>query len=221
MRYALYYAPEPDDPLLEAGNAWLGRDPQTGTAITQPAFSLPAPIQAAHTQSARRYGFHATLKAPFSLRTDEIALRADLAKLAARLRPFTLPALAVTRLDGFIALCPTQPAPALRCLAARCVIALDAHRAPFSATDFARRSASLDPRGQLYLSRYGYPHIFERFQFHLTLSDAHAPDHLFTAAQRHFAASLSRPHCLTSLALFCETEPGAPLRLIHRERLGG
>ena len=220
MRYALYYAPEPDDPLLEAGNAWLGRDPQTGTAITQPAFSLPAPIQAAHTQSARRYGFHATLKAPFSLRTDEIALRADLAKLAARLRPFTLPALAVTRLDGFIALCPTQPAPALRCLATRCVIALDAHRAPFSATDFARRSASLDPRGQLYLQRYGYPYILERFQFHLTLSDAHAPDALFTAAERHFAASLSRPRRLTALALFCEAEPGAPLRLVHREPVG-
>ena len=59
-RVAVYYAPEADDPLWRAGCEWLGRDPERGTALAQPV------VAGLHenTEDPRRYGFHATLKAP-------------------------------------------------------------------------------------------------------------------------------------------------------------
>ena len=62
MRYAIYFTPGETDPLTRAAERWIGRS----------AFSdaVPAPLDADlafHTASARRYGFHATMKAPFRL----------------------------------------------------------------------------------------------------------------------------------------------------------
>ncbi|HQT88123.1 MAG TPA: DUF1045 domain-containing protein [Acidiphilium sp.] len=217
MRYALYYAPEHDDPLWQAGTRWLGRDPETGFDLEPPA----VPDIATRTTAARRYGFHATLKAPFAIGTDEAALIVAVAELAARLRPFTLPRLAVTRLDGFIALCAIEESPALRCLAARCVIGLDRHRAGMRPEDRLKRIEGLDPRGIDYFDRYGYPHVMERFRFHLTLSDRGAPEAMFRAACDYFAASLGLTREVRALALFREDAPGADFRLIARVPMGG
>lgn len=217
MRYALYYAPERDDPLWQAGTRWLGRDPEAGCDLEPP----PVPDIIARTAAARRYGFHATLKAPFALATSEAALLDTIAGLAARLRPCALQHLAVLRLEGFIALGATGDAGALRCLAARWVIGLDQHRAPLQPQDRERRIAGQDPRGIFYLDRYGYPQVMERFQFHLTLSDRLASAALFDAARDYFAPSLAMTRIIRTVALFREDAPGADLRLIARFALGG
>jgi 2'-5' RNA ligase len=217
VRYALYYAPEHDDPLWQAGTRWLGRDPETGFDLEPPA----VPDIATRTAAARRYGFHATLKAPFPLGTDEATLIAATARLAARLRPFTLPRLAVMRLEGFIALCAAEDSQALRCLAARCVIGLDRHRAGTRPDDRLNRIDGLDRRGIDYFDRYGYPHVMERFRFHLTLSDRGAPEAMFSAARDYFAASLRLTREVRALALFREDAPGADLHLIARLPMGG
>lgn len=36
MRYALYFAADADDRLMQLGNSWLGRDPFSGAALPQP-----------------------------------------------------------------------------------------------------------------------------------------------------------------------------------------
>ena len=72
-RYAVYYTPPPGE-FADFGASWLGWDAATGREVAQP--DLDGLDLAAMTARARRYGFHATLKAPFRLAEgrDESAL---------------------------------------------------------------------------------------------------------------------------------------------------
>ena len=69
MRYALYFTPAQDDPLTVAAARWLGRDAFSGGRVAQ---GEEAPLSDETLREAtadpRRYGFHATLKAPFELK---------------------------------------------------------------------------------------------------------------------------------------------------------
>lgn len=221
MRVALYYAPERGDPLRAAGDHWLGRDPESAAPLAQP--SLPG--IAAMTADARRYGFHATLKPPMRLRSAWGAFLADADALAARTPPFALPPLAVSSLEGFLTLLEATPSAALRRLAEACVEALDAHRAPASDEEMARRRrGGLTPRQDEMLRRWGYPYLFESWRFHMTLTRRLSPEEAAIcrpAATAHFAAALALPRAVASLAVFTEREPGAPLLLAERLRLRG
>lgn len=215
-RYAVYWAPEEDHPLWEAGCRWLGRDARFSTVGT------PPPCRGAPW----RYGFHATLKAPMPLRegakVDDFS-RA-VAGLAAQVRRFELPALHVATLDDFIALRPSREArdgDPLYDLAARCVQELDPWRSPKAESLGA---TSLDPEQRALLIRWGYPHVLGRWRFHLTLSDALDPsstatDGLKRAAIEHFAPSLAQPLRFESLCVFEEPHRGAPLKLMMRSAL--
>ena len=56
-------------------------------------------------------------------------------------------------------------------LAAHCVKLFDAYRAPMLPEERAQRVAQGLTRGQLgHLDRWGYPFLFEDFQFHMTLT---------------------------------------------------
>ncbi|TGU42122.1 DUF1045 domain-containing protein, partial [Mesorhizobium sp. M00.F.Ca.ET.186.01.1.1] len=87
-----------------------------------------------HTASARRYGFHATLKAPFRLAENETeaTLRAALDSFAEAAQPVTIPRLVVGQIDGFFALVPEAPMPALNRFAGDVVLAFDRFRAPLT-----------------------------------------------------------------------------------------
>jgi hypothetical protein len=64
QRYALYYAPAPTHRLSRAAALWLGRDPFDPD---RPARTDRPRTDVQLTAEPRRYGFHATLKAPFRL----------------------------------------------------------------------------------------------------------------------------------------------------------
>ncbi len=217
VRYAVYWAPETDHPLWSAGCAWLGRD------------ALAAEVGPAPPGRSEpwRYGFHATLKAPMRLAEGQGLpdLRRALDALAARHAPFALPPLAVGTLGGFVALRLVQEPPALRALADDAVTRLDPLRAALPAAEAARRAQGLDDEQRALLQRWGYPHVFNRWRFHLTLTDplpdAARRDAACVAAQRHFAAALAAPALLASVCLFEEPAPRAPLRLVHRCPLRG
>jgi hypothetical protein len=213
-RIALYYAPEADDPLWALGSAWLGRDAETGMALAQPADI------AAQTTDPRRYGFHATLRAPMALRHGLEAFLAAAAALAASLTPFPLPDLAVTRLGDYLALCLAPPSPEMAALERACVIGLDHHRVPEDAAAQARRAQGRTPRQLENLARWGYPMVLEDFLFHMTLSNALPGNPLAPLAEAHFGASLRAPRMVKSLAIFVEPAPGAPFRLTCRFGLG-
>jgi putative phosphonate metabolism protein len=217
MRYAIYYTPPEDDPLTRLAQTWLGRNAFTGEIFPpRPVGSLPAAEIAYQTAAARRYGFHATLKAPFQLAEDEDEqeLTAALSAFCGQMAPFTGPRLALRRLDGFLALVPEQPSLRLDEFARDVVVAFERFRAPLTEAELARRNPdALSPRQLKNLHQWGYPYVFEEFRFHMTLTgrvaDADAP-RVMRAIEEHFGPVLEEPPEIGSLALFVEPEPGAP-----------
>jgi putative phosphonate metabolism protein len=224
-RYAIYAAPgvrsaDPVGVLLgRKAEQWLGRsvspDPVTPAAPVGWARTAIDPM----TVNARRYGFHATLKAPFRLaegRTPE-ELDAAVARFAADRAAAVIPQLTLARLGGFFALVPGAEAPSLQALADEVVMAFDDFRAPATEAELARRhQASLTLRQRELLDTWGYPYVLDEFQCHLTLTDR-IPREQRPQVERvlsdWFAELLGADVPVDALAVFAEAEPGAPFEL--------
>lgn len=225
-RYAIYWAPDPASALARTGAAWLGACP-AGTPVAparEPA-GLPA-SRTALTERPRRYGLHATLKAPFRLAEGAApwALDDALARLAADSAPAAAPRLVLDTSMGFVALRPAGPAPEVDALAAACVTALDAFRAPLTAAERAARGPeALDATETAHLDAWGYPYVLDRFRFHVTLTRGLPVDQAAQAAAALapvFAPLLPEPFVLDALCLFGDPGGGAPFRLLRRHALG-
>lgn len=223
MRYAVYFSPTASHPLWALGNRWLGRDPDTGELLNQPSVPGFTPDEVtAFTTTPRRYGLHATLKAPFRLAEGhaESDLVERIAEFSVARRPFELPRMEVTVLDGFIALQSSQPSTELHALADACVMEFDDFRAPPDTVELARRHPeSLEASARAHLARWGYPHVFEDFRFHITLTQVTTPDlraRLLPWLAEHFANALRLPCRVDGLALYVEASPQASFRLIRR-----
>jgi hypothetical protein len=173
----------------------------------------------AMTVSARRYGFHATLKAPFRLAEGRTAeeLDAAVARFAAGSAAAMIPKLTLGRLGGFFALVAGAEAPGLHALADEVVTRFDDFRAPMTEAELARRDrAALTPRQRELLSTWGYPYVLDEFRFHLTVTDR-IPDEQRPEVERAlsdwFAVLLGADVPVDALAVFTEAEPGAPFEL--------
>jgi putative phosphonate metabolism protein len=174
-RYAIYYAPESGSVLDRFGAHLLGYDPYRGTELPFPEGMTSAQPDDWRelTQDPRKYGFHATLKAPISLAEGkmEAELSAACASFAATSRPVPVIRPVVDAISDFIAILPTERSAELEKLAADCVREFDSFRAPLTAEDRARRNPSrLTQRQCDYLDRWGYPYVMEEFRFHMTLT---------------------------------------------------
>jgi hypothetical protein len=231
-RFAIYAAPGTGSAdaaaalLRERAEQWLGRS-VAGHPVTPgvPAGWTRAAVDAM-TVSARRYGFHGTLKAPFHLadgRTPE-ELDAALAQFAKARERVMVPRLRVARLGRFFALIPGAEAAGLYALADEAVTAFDGFRAPPTEAELARRHpASLTPRQRELLKAWGYPYVLDEFRFHLTVTDqipAEQQPAVEAALNGWFAASLGATVPVDALALFAEAEPGGPftLQAVHALR---
>lgn len=219
-RYAIYYTPPHEAALTKAANAWIGRDAFTNAIVPRPPNpSLSAAEIAFHTAAPRRYGFHATLKAPFRLAEgeSESSLIAALEAFAATVAPVVLPRVAIGQLDDFLALVPETRSLELNRLADQVVTTFDRFRAPMRHAEVVRRNpASLTPAGLRNLLQWGYPHVFESFRFHMTLTGKLAlseRQRVRDALTHHLASALPSPFVIASLALFVEPEPGAPFEV--------
>lgn len=235
VRYAVYFAPGQNDPWWVAGSRWLGRCALTGQALTQPAVDGFSAAQFAQlTQAPRRYGWHATLKAPFVLAEGcTLAdLQGQLSALARRHRAFELPPWAVAQMDGFLGLRLDGDDHAVQHIAANCVTGLHAFAAPLPPSELVRRRGKgLSARQEQLLQDWGYPFVLDQFRFHFSLTGSLTgastdvladvtPTHvdaLKLAAQQHFAAL---PPCrFDQLALFEEARPGAPFAWVSSHAL--
>lgn len=219
-RYALFFVPPAESGLGRLGAAWFGE-------TARPAVpGLADERLAALTEGPARYGFHATLKAPFRLAegVSEADLRAAAAELAAQLRPVPLPPLVPTLSHRYLLLAPEAEAPTVDRLAARCVEALEPLRARLTTEERARRRPErLSPRERHYLDRYGYPYVFETYRFHLTLAGPFATGaegEALEAGLAPFAEVLRQPTALTAITLVREDRPGAAFRPLCRLELG-
>ncbi len=223
-RYALYFAPLRGSLLARFGDAWLGRDVESGSTLTPPAARGFDPARhAALTEAPRHYGFHGTLKPPFHLAdgSDAAELRAALAAFAARQAAFTIPQLALRQIGDFLALVPAQEVPALAALAEACVSEFDSFRAPPSAAELAKRQAAgLTARQSALLARWGYPYVMEEFRFHLTLTGPvpEAPERtrLAAALAPLVAPVLAEAVPVREICLFHQPDRAAAFRLTDR-----
>ncbi len=220
MRAALYYAPPDGTPLARLAANWLGRDAVTGEATREPDPRLD-PLVA----EPARYGFHATMKAPFRLAENRklAGLDESLAAFCAARGAAMIERLALARIGRFFALVPGGPHPDLAALADEAVRAFEPFRAPLDEAEIARRAPErLTPRQRALLGEWGYPHVFDEFRFHMTLTGP-VPDGDAAAIEaqlaERFASVVGRPLAVDSLALFVEPEPGAPFRLHSRHPL--
>lgn len=168
-RHAIYFAPARGSRLARFGAEWLGWDPESGREVVR---RNVAGVAADAVATPARYGFHATLKAPFRLAegTDEAGLDAAAAEVAASAEAFSL-RLRVACLGSFVALVPVSAPPGLTALEAALVTRLDRFRAPLTETEIARRRPErLCGQERQNLSRWGYPFVGPQFRFHMTLT---------------------------------------------------
>lgn len=227
-RYALYYAPAPDSALWRFGSTTLGYDALMAEDIP---FAVPAGCDAAEwpelTTEPRRYGFHATLKAPFELADgrNEEGLRAFARNYAAGLESVTLAGLSVAALGSFVALIPSEPSEELQRFAFALVQAFEPFRAPLSEADLARRLKSpLTPAQHAYLQAFGYPYVGDAFRFHMTLTGSLPQEKVAPVRQALEAAQAAAlppgPVELDRFALFRQDNRDASFRLVDFYRLG-
>lgn len=224
-RYAIYYAPRTNSPWWRAGCNWLGRDPERGiTCTSNDSIGAPTPWHQL-TQEARRYGFHATLKAPFELACgfEETHLLTMARSFALHQRPLAVIGPTVRPLGHFLALQPAKAQADIAALAMRCVSYFDLLRAPLTPAELTRRRrAGLSLRQEALLQRWGYPYTEEEFRFHLTLSDrldgadAQTVHGLRKAAESCFANAIECALVIDGIAVFREAEPGADFTLLAR-----
>jgi putative phosphonate metabolism protein len=174
IRYALYYVPPAASDLYRFGASAIGYDAYAGKDLAFPGKATAAFADWRElTSEPRKYGFHATLKAPFALKdgTTEADLIAAIDAFAET--PRTIPEIApvVRAIGRFVAIVPDASATPLSAFADACVTAFDGFRAPLTERDRKRRLASPLSDSQIeLLDRWGYPYVFEEFRFHMTLT---------------------------------------------------
>jgi putative phosphonate metabolism protein len=220
-RYAIYYAADADSAFSRFGADLLGYDAHSG-------HELPFPDEAHHaapdwrdiTADPRKYGFHATLKAPMALTPGraEAELVATCAEFSAAARTIPVIRPVVDSISGFVAVIPAEPVRELEQLAADCVRAFDAFRAPLTEADRARRRpAKLSERQRDYLDRWGYPYVMEEFRFHMTLTgrlDTERRGPIVEMLRRRFAALRLATLAIDRIALFRQDDAASRFRIV-------
>lgn len=220
-RYAIYFAAPADSALSRFGAELLGYDAYSGEEVSFPQAAMDvAPDWRDITADPRKYGFHATLKAPIALapNRNEAELIASCVAFAgkARLRPLIRPV--VDSISGFIAVIPAEPVDALQELAADCVREFEPFRAALTPEDRARRRPEkLSERQRDYLDRWGYPYVMEEFRFHMTLTgrlDAERRGAILQMLRMRFAALPIETLEIDRIALFRQDDAKARFRII-------
>ena len=224
-RYAIYYTAAPESALDQFGASLLGYDAHSGEDLPFPG-GLP-PDWRDLTQDPRKYGFHATLKAPIALAEGkaEAQLVAACELFADLVRPVPVIQPVVDSISGFIAVIPAQPSAELELLAADATKAFDSFRAPLTPEDRARRNPDrLTQQQRDYLERWGYPYVMEEFRFHMTLTGrlhAERREQVLAMLRSRFSATGIGELAIDAIALCRQESPPARFRVIGRWPLRG
>jgi putative phosphonate metabolism protein len=225
-RYAIYYDATPLGELDRFGAHLLGYDAFSGEELAFPGdIEQIVPDWRTLTQDPRKYGFHATLKAPLSLTPGktEAELVAAVDSFARSPRPIPVIKPVVNAIGDFIAIVPAERSVELEQLAAECVDAFDAFRAPLTPDDRARRNPDrLTPRQRDYLDRWGYPYVMEEFRFHMTLTGrlvAERREEVLAILRHRFAAVNIASLAVDRIALFRQDDANSRFRVLRHHAL--
>jgi putative phosphonate metabolism protein len=225
-RYAIYYVAAPGSILDRFGPQLLGYDAFRGD-------DLPFPDDIEHTvpdwrkltHDPRKYGFHATLKAPLALmrgRTER-ELLAACESFASTPRRIPVIRPVINSISDFIAVVAAEPLAELKQLAADCVSEFDSFRAPLTPEDRARRNPSaLTPRQSEHLDRWGYPYVMQDFRFHMTLTgrlDAERREPILTMLRNRFLALDLTTLAIDRVAVFRQDNAESRFRILDLWKL--
>ncbi|MGY8636581.1 DUF1045 domain-containing protein [Bradyrhizobium sp. 14AA] len=220
-RYAIYFAAGSDSALSRFGAELLGYDAYTGNELPFPRDALQvAPDWREVSADPRKYGFHATLKAPMALAPGrtESELSNACAAFAGKARPVPVIRPVVDSISGFIAVIPAEPVDALQQLAADCVRDFDSFRTELTAEDRARRKPEkLSERQRDHLDRWGYPYVMEQFRFHMTLTgrlDAERRGPILAMLRARFATLQLDTLAIDRIALFRQDDASARFHIV-------
>ena len=224
FRYAVYFSPRRDEPLAEFGRRWFGFDTETRAPVAE---DLRWPIPTGLLRTPKRYGFHATLKAPFRLREGrgERELMEAVEALAAEHAPLSLGLLVPKELGSFITLQQSLPNPAVDELAFTVVRDLDLFRQPLTEEEQDRifgKGISRQQKANVFT--WGYPYVGDDYIFHMTLTSIMAPHEIapWKAKVLEWGMDhLSEPVVLRDLCVFAQPSEEEPFRLIERFALKG
>jgi putative phosphonate metabolism protein len=225
-RYAIYYAPAPGSDLDRFGAQLLGYDAFTGEDLPFPdGIQQTTPDWRDLTRDPRKYGFHATLKAPLLLAPGKTEAELLAACEAFAVTPRSIPVIrpVVGSISGFIAVVPAEPTAELGRLAADCTREFDSCRAPLGAEDRARRNPSqLTPRQREHLDRWGYPYVMEDFRFHMTLTgrlDTERREPVLTMLRNRFSAIGLTMLAIDRIAVFRQENADSRFRIVNHWKL--
>lgn len=216
MRLGIYFVPDPETALYQQASRWLGYDIHGGRELHYDKTLLR--INPQHQQlvaPARRYGFHATLKAPFRLRDGEKVetIVEALHEFSGRFRKFTLPSLQLQTFSSFSCLVPEKTSSEINDIADQLVHDFDKFRSPLTKEELDKRMAKkISTRQLLLLRQWGYPYVFDCYRFHMTLtgtlpSDPLKKNEIQELLARYFEPVLKQPICFNAISLVCEPEP--------------
>lgn len=225
-RVAIYYAPDTLSSAWQLGSRWLGRNAATGQLLHQPAVGgIAKEVFTELTSHPCRYGWHATLKAPFQLAPGHTmrSLRTGVQQFCQGRKPFDLAAWDLSTMDGFLSLRPQHSPTELAQLAADCVRQLHCFAAPLGEAALARRRlAPLSQEEDALLLAWGYPYVLQHFQFHFSLTGSlnWLPEDLLPllmrAAKTHFHEVPAER--VDRLSIFIEPKQGDDFQLLEQIR---
>lgn len=228
-RYAVYFAPAIESGLSRFGTGVIGYDAWSGRDVPfAPAVLGEVNAELNADWHPRRYGFHATLKAPMVLADgfDEAGLLAFARTYAERTRPVVLDGLALECHRNNFALRPRGDIAQLNALAFDVVRAFDPFRAPLSDADRQRRLAGgrLTPRQIELLERWGYHYVDEEFWFHMTLTGPIATvrcEEIGAVLAEAYAALVpTGPVAIDNVTIFRQASRTEPFRILERFAFG-
>ncbi len=209
QRYAIYFAPEKGSALANFAYEWLGLDAETGVIE-----EAPTP----YVDSPRRYGFHATLKAPMRLANGRkySDFRNAVANLTGTLKPISLGQLKLKQIGNFLALCVDENYhSAVSDLAWQCVTELDEFRATLNEAERNKRK-NLSPDQEENLETWGYPYVGNAFRFHMTLTSSLENQDLEKAKSLLTGKIPTEDVTLNTICIFGDPDGIRPFELVER-----
>ena len=179
-RVAIYFLPKKNSSLENFGKNLLGRDINKKKKISltrrqkyfiNRGFTYFDELKD-YCEEPAKYGFHATLKAPFRLKRNVKTKNFYdvISHIAAQHSRFKIKGLKIVYSKKFTLITSRKPNKLLINLENDLVKHLDTFRAELNKTDIKKRIPdSLTIKQNKYLKEWGYPFVFDQFKFHMTL----------------------------------------------------
>ena len=220
-RYAIYYVPSQDSLLGQFGHSWFGYGAEAGF-VPRGDFELDDGFLELITQVPKRYGLHATLKAPFSIAEGQTleGIIENLEKFSSNRKRFSLGQLKYGIHHGFLALVSDNNF-RINQFASQCVLGFEEFRAPLTMKERTRRlEKPMTDHQRLMLEEHGYPYVLSEFHFHITLTSNLVNDQdqqmLLSVLKPYLDEICSTPTELDSIALVGDPGNGQHFELIKR-----